>query len=72
MSNTIRFILEGLLTVVVTFGFSLMWGLFIWFLWPVIVTAIPGLEGIVAERIHYVDGVGISFLLNVLVASLRQ
>ncbi len=70
--NTAKFLLEGLLTILVTIVFSLFFGAFIWFLWPVIVTIIPGLEGLVATNIHYIDGVGISLLLNILVSSTKQ
>tara|TARA_R100000541_G_scaffold45928_1_gene52956 strand:- start:738 stop:953 length:216 start_codon:yes stop_codon:yes gene_type:complete len=67
-----KFLLEGILTLIVTITFSLVFGLFIWFLWPVIVTAIPGLEGIVATNIAYVDGVGISLLLSIVSQSFKE
>ncbi len=70
--NTVKFVIEGLLTILVTIVFALVSGLLIWFLWPVIVTVIPGLEGIVATNITYIDGAGISLLLSVLVSSFRQ
>ena len=67
----IKLTLEGLLTLVVSFVFALVFGALICFLWPVITIAIPGLEGIVASNLSYIDSVGLSFLLGILVASTK-
>jgi len=67
----IKVTLEGLLTLVISFVFALVFGALICFLWPVITIAIPGLEGIVASNLSYIDSVGLSFLLGILVASTK-
>ena len=67
----IKLALEGLLTLVITFVFSLIFGALICFLWPVITIAIPGLDGTIASELTYIDSVGLSFLLSVLVGSTK-
>ena len=68
----IKMILEGVLTIVVTIVFALIFGAFICFLWPIITYAIPGLEGIVAPELSYIDASGLSLLIGMFVASAKN
>ena len=68
----IKMILEGAITMVVTIVFALIFGGFICFLWPIITFAIPGLEGLVASELAYVDAAGLSLLIGILVASAKN
>ena len=68
----IKMILEGVLTIVVTIVFALIFGGFICFLWPIITFAIPGLEGIVAPELSYIDASGLSLLIGMFFASAKN
>tara|TARA_R110002124_G_scaffold155414_2_gene322593 strand:+ start:492 stop:701 length:210 start_codon:yes stop_codon:yes gene_type:complete len=68
----IKLTLEGVLTIVVSIVLALIFGGFICFLWPIITFAIPGLEGLVASELSYIDATGLSLLIGVLVGSARN
>lgn len=71
MITVYRMIIEGLLSVLVTLAFSIIFGAIICFLWPVINTIFPGLDGLVASEIYYIDAVAFCFLLSTIISSAR-
>jgi hypothetical protein len=65
-------VLEGFFSIVVTIVLALIFGGVICLLWPIITFAIPGLEGLVAPELSFIDATGLSLLIGVLTASSKN